>query len=982
MDQNRKTNEIPNWVKKEETPKVRFPFDDAFQEADDHGEMETIYVQDSDEEDEIKRKLIKCVEQHEEEKANQPKSQSNKMNMNKWFLKEFEDHMGLKVGESDDDGDADDSKSEKSSSESDKTSDSDDSNSDGSPSGWMENIKNVNLFSLDKSSEESKPKLNDEKTSVPIYSGPMPSMPLYDEETSQFTMVPTHKEPEIFQEKIEIEKPNEEKKTDSILDKTSLSPIEEEEYQWDSDCSSNFDLSCEFSSTESDEDTPTDLEYQPEPSKLSYWEEMSSLPVDRGEISQEELLAILKEEEDEKKPEKSLGSLEHRSDSELEDPTKDQAKLRDGSDFYEDSAQFAESRENFSVLVIKEDSVFLEYELAVKQLVKIVRLAPSQHRYEIYLLIYPLMALTYLQMMASDKAQKARMFLVRFQDQLDDSYVSRIMKLRDICRPEEVPNKARKLLAGHEKLKTQMSDEAYRQFLYYMEEWPKGQQEKLAAHFNIQSYSEKEPPQQRFGIGKPVLEPIYYGAPEPLHKKDFTTRPFLQKRRRKKNEPQTHKNLHLPPGDRMFNPNPKRIDLLHRKNDEQYRMRLDRENLPSTYLYTAPHCDEVVLCASFSENISMLALGTVSSSIHIFSLKPSKLVQLKSANWLKVLDTGMAGIDKGMLDPTKKFTRRTLHGHQGHVYGISFNPEDRFLLSCSEDFTVRLWCLLSWSCVVIYPGHLSPVCFVVYAPMGYYFATASDDCTARVWVQDNRKPARILQGHLAELAVCIFHPNRHYLASGSADTTVRIWDVIRGLQVRIFNGHRGRITALTYSICGRYLVSGADDKLIMIWDTANETLIRFLDHHKSSINTMEIALDNNLLVVGGQDCQLTIWDFERVLKDYVNRSKASRKQNQTEIQESSVKDLLISSFPSKGAPFYLIRFSRRNLLLAFCVTPRESKDSVIEMKPKQPKAEKSDDLGEWLDFLDTIKLKACYDLKDEMHLDTEQVEKEKKSQQK
>ncbi|KAH8361445.1 hypothetical protein KR084_002820, partial [Drosophila pseudotakahashii] len=963
-----------------------------------HGEMDTIYIHDSDEEDEIRRELMKAVDKQKEEK---PKSESHQMKMNKWFLKEFEEHMGLEIGDSDDEGDGDDSKSEKSSSsESDKLSDSDDSNSDGSPTGWMENMKNVNLFPLDKrlailpavssryvvfphfflSSEESKPKTHEETTSVPVFSGPMPSMPLYDEETSQFEMVQTHKAPEIIQEKIEIIKPNEEDKSDQILDKTSLSPVKQDE--WDSDCSSNFGFSDKLSPSESDEDhedTKTDLDDQPNQSKLTYWEEMSALPVDRGEISQEELMAILREEESEKNTEKRLGSPEHRSDSEMEDATKDQAKLHDGLDFYEDSAQFPESRENFSVLVTKEDSVLMEYELAVKQLVKLVRSAPSQHRYEIYLLLYPLMALTFLQMMASDKAQKARMFLVRYQDQLDDSYVSRVMKLRDICKPEDVPNKARKLLAGHEKLKTQMSDGAYRQLLYYTEEWPRGQQEILLAHFHIQSYSEKEPPQQRFGIGKPPLEPIYYGAPEPLHKKDFTARPFLQKRRRKKNDPQTHKNLHLPPADRMYNPNPKRMDLLHRKNDEQYRMRLDRENLPSTYLYTAPPCDEVVLCATFSENISMLALGTATSSVHIFSLKPSKLVQLKSASWLKVLDTGMAGIDKGMLDPSKKFTRRTLHGHQGPVYGCSFNPEDRFLLSCSEDFSVRLWCLLSWSCVVIFPGHLSPVCFVVFAPMGYYFATASDDCTARVWVQDNRKPARILQGHLAELAVCIFHPNRHYLATGSADSTVRIWDVVRGLQVRIFNGHKGRITALTYSICGRYLVSGADDKLIMIWDTANETLIRFLEHHKSSINSMEIALDNNLLVVGGQDCQLTIWDFERVVKDYLIRTKTSRKQNQAETQESSTNDLLISSFPSKGAPFYLIRFSRRNLLLAFCVTPRESKDSVLDMKPKQAKAEKSEELGEWLDFLDTIKLKACYDLKDEMHLDTEQVEKEKDS---
>ncbi|XP_037718084.1 transcription initiation factor TFIID subunit 5 [Drosophila subpulchrella] len=927
-----------------------------------------------DSRDEIRKQLLNLEDKLKEQKTKKPKAEFHRVKMNKWYLKEFEEQLGLEIGGSDDSGDAYDSKSEKTiSSDSDKISDSDDSNSD--DSGWLESIKNVSLCSLDKRTEDCKPKPEEQSFSMPVFRGPMPSMPIYDEKTSDFEIVQTPKQPEIIQEDIEMIKPNELDETPSNLDNINLSPIEDVEFFSDSDSSSEFGLSLSFMENDPEvEDTLEQLDDPPQ-SKLTYWEEMSALPVDTGEISQEELIAILKEEENEKNAEKSQNSTEHRSDSELEEVTRDQTKLHDGLDFYEDSAQLLEGRDNFSSVVIKEDSVFVDYQEAIKKLEILVQSAPSHLKYEIYLLIYPLMVLTYLQMVASDKVQKARAFILSYQDEFDDSYAPRLVKLKDISRPEEVPNKARKLLAGLQKIKMEMSESAYRQLLFDTEEWPRGQQEKLLVHFHIQSYNDEQKPQQRFEIGKPLLEPIFYGAPEPLHKKDFTPRPFLQKRRRKKNEPQTHKNLHLPPGDKMYSPNIKRMDLLHRKNDEQYRVRLDRDNLPSAYLYTVPPCDEVVICAHFSDNISMLALGTVASAIHVFSLKPSKLVKLKPASWLKVLDTGMAGVDKGMLDPNSKCTKRTLYGHQGPVYGCSFNPDDRFLLSCSEDFTVRLWCLLSWSCVVIYPGHLAPVCHVVFAPMGYYFATASGDCTARVWMQDNRKPARILIGHLDELAVCIFHPNRHYLATGSADSTVRIWDVIKASQVRLFRGHRARITALTYSICGRYLVSGGDDKLIMVWDTANETLIRFLEHHKSSINTMEIGLDNNILVVGGQDCQMTYWDFERLVKEYLNGTRSSRKQNQAEKQDSNVEEFLLKSFPSQDAPFYMVHFSRRNLLLGFCATPQALKNNILDKDLKQQQEEKKVKFDNWLHFLDTVKLKACFHLKDKFNLSTKKVQK-------
>lgn len=751
-------------------------------------------------------------------------------------------------------------------------------------------------------------------------------------------------------------------KSDSELEKEKLKADEDDNFS-----DSNFSSSFSLSSLDDYDYGETDLDEQHNENKCTYWEEMSLRPVDKGEVSQEELMAILNEDE---------SSPDHRSECDIDEAI----RTRDGSDFYEDSAQFLENMENVSLLVIKEDSVFADYEFAVKKLIKLIQSTPSHYKYEIYILLYPLLVLTYLQMMASDKIQKARMLLVRFQDHLDDSYISRIIKLREISKPAEVPNKARKLLAGLEKVKIEMSEGAFRQLLLCTEEWTRGQQEKLLSHFQIQPYSEDDKPQQRFAIGQPLLEPIWYGAPEPLHKKDFAARPFFQKRRKKRSEPQLSDNLHLPPVNRVYNPIPNKMDLLHMKSDEQYRMKLDRNNLPSTYLYTTSPSDEVVICATFSEGNSMLALGTVSSKVYVFSLKPSKLVQVKAAQWLKNLDTGMAGVDKDMIDPIKKFTRRTLYGHQGPVYGCSFNPDDRFLITCSEDFSVRLWCLLSWSCVVIFSGHLAPVCFVVFAPRGYYFATASDDCTARVWMQDNTKPARILQGHLAELGVCLFHPNRHYMATGSADCTVRIWDIVKAVQVRIFRGHKSRITALIYSICGRYLVSGGDDNLIMIWDTANEILMQFFDHHKASINTMEISLDNNLLVVGGQDCQLTLWDFEQVIKNYLNRAKISMK-NQAGTQESSANNLLVSSFFTKGEPFYMIRFTRRNLLLGFCVTPRKFENDVLDVKLNQNKhkEEKKKELGEWLDFLDTIKLKACYDLKDEINLDTSQVEKENKS---
>jgi WD40 repeat protein len=43
-----------------------------------------------------------------------------------------------------------------------------------------------------------------------------------------------------------------------------------------------------------------------------------------------------------------------------------------------------------------------------------------------------------------------------------------------------------------------------------------------------------------------------------------------------------------------------------------------------------------------------------------------------------------------------------LLGHSGPVYGLSFSPDRTMMLSCSEDGTIRLWSLQTWTCLVIY----------------------------------------------------------------------------------------------------------------------------------------------------------------------------------------------------------------------------------------------------------------------------------------
>lgn len=110
-----------------------------------------------------------------------------------------------------------------------------------------------------------------------------------------------------------------------------------------------------------------------------------------------------------------------------------------------------------------------------------------------------------------------------------------------------------------------------------------------------------------------------------------------------------------------------------------------------------------------------------------------------------------------MMDERSGETSRTLCGHGGPVYAVSFSPDRTLLLSGSEDATIRLWSLQIWTCLVVYKGHMFPVWDIKFSPLGYYFASASNDRTARLWATDHYQPLRVFAGHFSDVDVSELH---------------------------------------------------------------------------------------------------------------------------------------------------------------------------------------------------------------------------------
>ncbi|KAK9387045.1 WD40-repeat-containing domain protein [Lipomyces mesembrius] len=267
-------------------------------------------------------------------------------------------------------------------------------------------------------------------------------------------------------------------------------------------------------------------------------------------------------------------------------------------------------------------------------------------------------------------------------------------------------------------------------------------------------------------------------------------------------------------------------------------------SLPSVCMYTFHNTYDGLNCLEFSEDSTLVAGGFADSYVKVWSLKGEKL----------------QSVVKGSTpSPSKR-----LVGHAGPVYGASFSPDNRYLLTCSDDKSARLWSMDTYTALVSYKGHNHPVWDVTFSPNGHYFATASHDQTARLWSCDHIYPLRIFAGHISDVDCVTFHPNSTYVLTGSSDKSCRMWDIAKGTPVRVMLSHHAPVSSICVSPDGRTLASGADDGSIILWDLGTGKQIKTMRGHdrNTSVYSLSFSREGTVLVSAGADCSVRVWNVK------------------------------------------------------------------------------------------------------------------------
>ncbi|CAF1057614.1 unnamed protein product [Rotaria sordida] len=345
--------------------------------------------------------------------------------------------------------------------------------------------------------------------------------------------------------------------------------------------------------------------------------------------------------------------------------------------------------------------------------------------------------------------------------------------------------------------------------------------------------------------------------------------------------------------------------------------RLGPHKLPSICLYSLKNSKQIINCVTLSNDCRLLAIGFQTSEILICSLNPTnKLYSMKSAKELHHLFPHSNKND--ILDTTSCLNisnERLLIGHTASIFSLAFEPNKQlYLLSGSQDCTIRLWHLYTWSCLVVYKMHFQPILNVTFASTGYIFASCSIDGLICLWTLDKISPFRIYPeyGHSGPINLVEFHPNSNYLASTHNDHTIHLWNIYNeNSLVRIFNGHRYQISSIRFSPNGHFLASGCWNGEIILWDIQNNIQISHLCLHKQAISSIEFSpLTGSLLLISSIDSSISLWNCFMITKIY------DEKLIDTININSSSNKILLNLFKTKNTSIFHIKFSKENILYA------------------------------------------------------------------
>ncbi|PGG97145.1 hypothetical protein AJ79_09326 [Helicocarpus griseus UAMH5409] len=164
----------------------------------------------------------------------------------------------------------------------------------------------------------------------------------------------------------------------------------------------------------------------------------------------------------------------------------------------------------------------------------------------------------------------------------------------------------------------------------------------------------------------------------------------------------------------------------------------------------------------------------------------------------------------------------SFEAHPDYIRSIVVHPSQPFVLTASDDMTIKLWDWdKGWKCVQVFEGHSHYVMGLAINPKDTNtFASACLDRTVKIWSLGSPHANFTLEAHETKGVNHVdYYPqaDKPYLLTTSDDKTVKVWDYTSKALIATLEGHTSNVSFACYHPELPVIISGSEDGTIKIW---------------------------------------------------------------------------------------------------------------------------------------------------------------------
>ncbi|XP_056389510.1 transducin beta-like protein 3 [Hyla sarda] len=164
----------------------------------------------------------------------------------------------------------------------------------------------------------------------------------------------------------------------------------------------------------------------------------------------------------------------------------------------------------------------------------------------------------------------------------------------------------------------------------------------------------------------------------------------------------------------------------------------------------------------------------------------------------------------------------TEKGHDKDINSVAVSPNDKLIVSGSQDKTVKLWSSSDLSLVGVFRGHKRGVWCVQFSPVDQVVATSSADGTLKLWGLQDLSCLKTFEGHDASVLKVIFVSRGTQLLTSGSDGLLKLWTIKTNECVKTIDGHEDKVWGLYGNKQDSAVVTGSADSSIVLWKDVTE----------------------------------------------------------------------------------------------------------------------------------------------------------------